>query len=176
MTCSVLAIFGPVFDQAVLVQVVGGAPRSAVTRANEQLIRLDRRVPGLSRKAYREKWWRPYFGRWHHVAFIICDSGHHGSATPAPASATPSHLYGCSARSHRSRLPSKENSSRAASCKRSLCAVSREDGQYISIACRSWFETPKRQITASDAMHAASAADKRPLRAVALHLYASCES
>lgn len=141
-TCSVLAISGPIFDQAVLVQVLEAALRSAATRVSEQRTRVDGHVAGLSMKAYWEKWWRPYIGRWYHIAFIICNSGHHGSATPAPASATPSHLYGNFARSHRTRLLSEKQPSRESSCKLSLSAVSREDARYISTACRHWFETP----------------------------------
>ena len=143
-TCSVLAIFGLIVDQVVLVQVLEAAAQSATTGVSEELTRFNRHVAGLSRKAYREKWWRPYLRRWHHVAFIICDSGHHGSATPPPASATPSHLCGYSTRSHSRRLPSKTKPSQAASRKLSLCAVNREDGQYIRIACS------KRQCTATD--------------------------
>lgn len=139
-TCSILAIFGPVFDQAVLVQVLEAAPHSATLRVSKQLIRLDRR--DVAGKLYREKWRRPYLRRWYHVAFIICDSGHHGSATPAPASATPSHLIDYSALSLCNSLSSGGRPSRAASCKLGLDAVSREDARYISIACRHWVETP----------------------------------
>ena len=108
---------------------------------------IERRMAGLSRKAYREKWRRPYIGRWHHVAFIICDSGHHGSATPAPASATPSHLYGYSVQSHRSRLSSEKQPSRAVFCRFSLSAVT-EKMPDISV---SLVDTgSKRQCKAAD--------------------------